>query len=205
MSRTQKAPSLFWWTKWEISLNSWFLFQSFHKLSGFVWDFFLVGCLSLWLSLFFLALISVDQIFVLSNSRGIPGQEQHSDLMFGSTGFAFSIIRLCCSACLFHFLLLLSFILRVQHIRETRRRWVFYRVSLLDWFFKELQKSSKCLALVLPHGSQPKDKCLFSWWKIISKPVCMEWLQALNCISWLSWGLTLSRHFFRLLWNVLKL
>lgn len=62
----------------EISLNSWFLSQSFHKLSEFVWDFFLVGCLSLWLSLFLLALISVDQILVLSNCRGIPGQGQHS-------------------------------------------------------------------------------------------------------------------------------
>lgn len=175
--RHWKALSLIWWTKWEIRLNSWFLSQSSHKLLVFVWDFFLVGCLSLWLSLFFLALISVDQILVLSNSRGIPRQEQHSLIWcLQALVFAFSSVCLCFSVCFFHFLFSLQFIFRVQRIRETRR-WVFYRVSLLDWFFEEGQNSNKSLALVLPHGSQSKGECLLPQRKIIPKPVCEQWLQ----------------------------
>jgi hypothetical protein len=99
-SGTQQVLSSLWWRKWEIRLNSWFLSQSLHKLSVFVWDFFLVSCLSLWLSLFFLALISVDQILVLSNSRGISGQERCSLAWHVKQGPVFSIICLCFSACL---------------------------------------------------------------------------------------------------------
>lgn len=177
-SEKQKALSLFWWTKWKIRLNSWFLSQSFHKQSVFVWDFFLVGCLSLWLSLFFLALISVDQILVLSNSRGIPRQEQHSliwclqALVFAFSSFVFA--SLCVSfISFFHFSSFLEY-----SISEKQEEVGSSTVSLLDWFFKELQNSNKCLALVLPRGSQSKDKCLSSWWKIASKPVCEQWLQA---------------------------
>lgn len=81
--------------------------QSFYRLSVFICDFFLVGCLSLWLSLFFPALISVDQILVRSHSRGIPGQEQLSliwclgTMVLLSSSFIF--VSLCASFIFFFY------------------------------------------------------------------------------------------------------
>jgi hypothetical protein len=34
----------------------------------------------------------------------------------------------------------------VQNIRKIRK-WIIHRFSVLDWFFKELKNSNKCLGL----------------------------------------------------------
>lgn len=118
--------------------------------------------------------ISVDQILVLSNSRGIPGQGQHSLIWCLEAMVLLSLSCLQFSVWLFYFHF---------HFRSFSECSISEKqeedgssAEVLFWidFFKELQNSNKCLALVLPHGNQSQDKCLFLQWKIISKPVCEQ-------------------------------